>query len=259
MKLRILFISLFFIVYYHSFGQFTLKLGGYLEGYSGVTYGFFGNLKKDLTTPSFLTDSVTKLPAVGSYYGGGFKFLVAKKIILGLYGVGSAHTPAEGKRGQAKMYTTLWGGQVGFAVKNTNRWLWYPYAGFSVGKSTLKLSNYDNQSVVFGENQTIERAKTIECTTTSSVVDLGFSFRHLSRNSGGLILGVDGGFYLSPAKGTWSGPVGAVSGVKGSSLNGIYLRVTIGAGLFSIESSSKPPTEDEKPAQENPANEEPKQ
>ncbi len=213
-----------------------VKCGVYANISSGFTYGSFGKLENDLkSTNTYGSDFFIK--GLGSMWGGSVHGLIAKRFLISGNAAKfsyDASVDPKAQKGQSKLKSTVFGGNVGFVVANKNKSIWYPYLGYSMGTSKLNLQNYEKNDITFGGNDTILRISENEYTSKVGTFELGFGFRHFFKETGGLTVGIDLGGYFGSSK-PWEGESVTVSGIGKPGLTGGYLRFSFGGSFFKLQ------------------------
>jgi len=229
-----------------------LKLAILLRVHSGVGSGFWGNLAKDLKQTDALGKDFTLRPWATTA-GGNLDILIGRRLLLSGTAQLMHFDASETERGLARPYTLHYGGQLGFAAINKNTWLFYPYAGYSIGQAELRYTNYFTEPIRFGLTQELRPLEKEIYKTDLGLAEIGLGLRRFKRAQGiTYFWGADIGGQFSPSKGTWKPtrndlPVQGVSPVQ---LTAIYLRFSLGFGYVKsgmpAESSSPIPVAPEK-------------
>ncbi|MGQ9863389.1 MAG: hypothetical protein ACUVRD_02745 [Bacteroidia bacterium] len=211
--------------------------GLWVSGHSGVGIGFFGNLQKDLQSPTALGKDLSIVPWNASA-GASLHVLLLKRLILGGNLQIQNFDASETERGLARPYTSHVGGQIGFAAVNKESWLLAPFAGYHVGKYQLRYQNYFNENIRFGNNEVKPLFKeTFQVDLPTA--EIGVSMRYFKGAPGlSLILGADIGGNFGLGKPTWKLQDKEVVGVNPAQLSGVYVRFHIGVGLVKPKTES---------------------
>ena len=234
-----------------------LKLAILVRVHSGVGIGFWGKLANDLKQADALGKDFTLRPWATTA-GGNLDILIGRRLLLS-GGAQLMHFDAsETERGLARPYTLHYGGQLGFAAVNKNTWLFYPYAGYYIGRAEMRYTNYFTEPIRFGLTQELRPLEKETYKTDLGLAELGLGLRRFKRADGITYLwGADLGAQFAPSKGAWKLTTNdlPVLGVNPVQLTAIYLRFSLGFGYVksgaSESSSSSPiPVAPEKPKKE---------
>ena len=234
-----------------------LKLAILVRVHSGVGIGFWGKLANDLKQADALGKDFTLRPWATTA-GGNLDILIGRRLLLA-GGAQLMHFDAsETERGLARPYTLHYGGQLGFAAVNKNTWLFYPYAGYYIGRAEMRYTNYFTEPIRFGLTQELRPLEKETYKTDLGLAELGLGLRRFKRADGITYLwGADLGAQFAPSKGAWKLTTNdlPVLGVNPVQLTAIYLRFSLGfgyvkSGASESSSSSAIPVAPEKPKKE---------
>lgn len=234
-----------------------LKLAILVRVHSGVGIGFWGKLANDLKQADALGKDFTLRPWATTA-GGNLDILIGRRLLLS-GGAQLMHFDAsETERGLARPYTLHYGGQLGFAAVNKNTWLFYPYAGYYIGRAEMRYTNYFTEPIRFGLTQELRPLEKETYKTDLGLAELGLGLRRFKRADGITYLwGADLGAQFAPSKGAWKLTTNdlPVLGVNPVQLTAIYLRFSLGfgyvkSGASESSSSSAIPVAPEKPKKE---------
>jgi len=219
--------------------------GGFADVYAGWTFGMFGDLEKSFTPEKSLGEDY-EISSLGSSKGANAHVLLFKSIILTGGANYLSYNAAGTKKGQTTLNVNQIGGNIGYAIINKNQWLLYPYVGFWAGKAKLRLSNFNNDSISFGDKLWIQRSDFREFEATGNVIELGLGGRYLKSKKGGIMVGAELGFYMNSGKSDWTNlkTNTTVSSVEKLGITGVYLRFTLGGGFFTYNA---PDSDKDKP------------
>ena len=234
-----------------------LKLAILVRVHSGVGIGFWGKLANDLKQADALGKDFTLRPWATTA-GGNLDILIGRRLLLS-GGAQLMHFDAsETERGLARPYTLHYGGQLGFAAVNKNTWLFYPYAGYYIGRAEMRYTNYFTEPIRFGLTQELRPLEKETYKTDLGLAELGLGLRRFKRADGITYLwGADLGAQFAPSKGAWKPTTNdlPVLGVNPVQVTAIYLRFSLGfgyvkSGASESSSSSAIPVAPEKPKKE---------
>ena len=234
-----------------------LKLAILVRVHSGVGIGFWGKLANDLKQADALGKDFTLRPWATTA-GGNLDILIGRRLLLS-GGAQLMHFDAsETERGLARPYTLHYGGQLGFAAVNKNTWLFYPYAGYYIGRAEMRYTNYFTEPIRFGLTQELRPLEKETYKADLGLAELGLGLRRFKRADGITYLwGADLGAQFAPSKGAWKLTTNdlPVLGVNPVQLTAIYLRFSLGfgyvkSGASESSSSSAIPVAPEKPKKE---------
>jgi len=209
-----------------------LRLAILLRAHSGVGLGFWGKLANDLKQSDALGKDFTLRPWATTA-GGNLDILIGRRLLLAGTAQLMHFDASETERGLARPYTLHYGGQLGFAVINKDAWLFYPYAGYVVGRAELRYTNYFTEPIRFGLTQELRPLEKGTFKTDLGLAEIGLGLRRFKRVQGMTYLwGADLGGQFSPSKGTWKPTHNDLptSGVSPVQLTSIYLRFSLGFG-----------------------------
>lgn len=234
-----------------------LRLAILLRVHSGVGVGFWGNLATDLKQTDALGKDFTLKPWATTA-GGNLDILIGRRLLISGTAQLMHFDASETERGLARPYTLHYGGQLGFAAINKNTWLFYPYAGYSIGRAELRYTNYFTEPIRFGTTQELRPLEKETYKTDLGLAEMGLGLRRFKRAQGiTYFWGADIGGQFSPSRGTWK-PASSDQSVQGASpvqLTAIYLRFSLGFGYVKsgtpTESSSPIPVAPEKPKKQS--------
>ena len=234
-----------------------LKLAILVRVHSGVGIGFWGKLANDLKQADALGKDFTLRPWATTA-GGNLDILIGRRLLLA-GGAQLMHFDAsETERGLARPYTLHYGGQLGFAAVNKNTWLFYPYAGYYIGRAEMRYTNYFTEPIRFGLTQELRPLEKETYKADLALAELGLGLRRFKRADGITYLwGADLGAQFAPSKGAWKPTTNdlPVLGVNPVQVTAIYLRFSLGFGYVKSgapesSSSSAIPVAPEKPKKE---------
>jgi hypothetical protein len=234
-----------------------LKLAILVRVHSGVGIGFWGKLANDLKQADALGKDFTLRPWATTA-GGNLDILIGRRLLLS-GGAQLMHFDAsETERGLARPYTLHYGGQLGFAAVNKNTWLFYPYAGYYIGRAEMRYTNYFTEPIRFGLTQELRPLEKETYKADLGLAELGLGLRRFKRADGiTYFWGADLGAQFAPSKGAWKPTTNdlPVLGVNPVQLTAIYLRFSLGfgyvkSGASESSSSSAIPVAPEKPKKE---------
>lgn len=219
----------------------TTKLSGvWGQVHAGLTYGFLSSLNTDLNTENALrtpalepaTEQEFIAKGLGNDFGAQLGGLIRNKWIIQGGATYREYTATQTFRGEAWLRTLQYGGNIGYAVRNRDQLLMYPYLGYYTGTSRLQIDNFHSEPIRFGDRE-IARASRADLEATSGTIDIGFGVQYLlGRNvDRGFTLGAQAGGYVALGGGAWNG----VNGAQEAAFSGAYLRVNIGYGRFSVQ------------------------
>lgn len=234
-----------------------LRFGLWVRAHSGLGLGFWGKLANDLKAADALGKDLQLVPWATTA-GANLEFLLGRRLLLS-GGFQLMHFDAsETERGLARPYAFHYGGQLGFAAINKNTWLFYPYAGYSIGRAELRYTNYFTEPIRFGANQQVQPLTKATYKTDLGLAEIGLGLRRFRKGTGlNYFWGVDLGAQVSPSKGTWkSDQDPQPQGVSPVQLTAIYLRFSLGFGYTKAGEPQAPsaiPTAPEKPKKERKA------
>ncbi len=221
-----------------------LKLAILLRVHNGVGIGFWGKLANDLKQPDALGKDFSLLPWATTA-GGNLDILIGRRVLLS-GGAQLMHFDAsETERGLARPYTFHYGGHLGFAAINKNTWLFYPYAGYYVGRAELRYTNYFTEPIRFGLSQELRPLEKETYKTDLGLAEIGLGLRRFKRAEGlTYFWGGDLGVQFSPSKGAWKSPTNnqPLLGVNPVQLTAIYLRFSLGFGYVKAGAPTETPT-----------------
>jgi hypothetical protein len=214
--------------------DYTFTRGLFGNIYSGVTVGGYGNLQNDLRNRRLLgTDTTTvRMNGQGSVIGGQIGVLFKNKFIVTLNATRQSFAENTSFRGSARVTNVAFGATFGYTVYNKNQWLAYPYVGAHFGQGSLNIQNWNTDTIFYG-GVGIPRSQTGSYKSRSTLFELGVAMRYSMDQHGGLMLGAEVGGYLAPgATYTNPGQDAQPTGTAPFALQGVYLRFTLGGGLF---------------------------
>jgi len=250
------YLAIFLLTLWAYAQEDPLKLAILLRVHSGVGVGFWGKLANDLKQADALGKDFTLRPWATTA-GGNLDILIGRRLVLS-GGAQLMHFDAsETERGLARPYTLHYGGHLGFAAVNKNTWLFYPYAGYHIGRAELRYTNYFTEPIRFGLTQELRPLEKETYKADLGLVELGLGLRRFKRADGiSYFWGTDLGAQFSPSRGAWK-PTNndlPVLGVNAVQLTAIYLRFSLGFGYVkssaSESASSAIPVAPQKPKKE---------
>lgn len=223
----------------------TVKNSGFFgHVYGGLTYGFLSPLTTDLNK-----DGGLKAPAFDGYPGEDFEarglgndlgaqvgmLFRQKWIVQGGISYREYTASRTALRGEAWLRTTTFGGHVGYAIRNRDQLLLYPFVGYYAGTANLRIENDDVDPVQFGSRE-IAEASNVNFTATTGTVELGLGTQYLlgRQVDRGFYLGAQVGGYFGVGGDNWQAGSSRVSDTETPAFSGAYLRVTLGFGSFNV-------------------------
>jgi hypothetical protein len=211
--------------------------GGFGHFQAGVSLGYYPSLTSYLVRPDILGDSYSPQNQ-GIQLGGGGYGLVGK-ILIGGSGYFSGFKPVTTDSASASFSSGAGLFNMGYLLKNNEKWLLFPYAGIGGSGITLKLSNQsDSGGIYFDSQKEISFGEISRLSIGGIAYEVGFSVKYfitrLSEENlhGGLMVGLDLGCQNALfVRNKWADG-------KGQELRGPdriqgflpYIRITLGGG-----------------------------
>jgi len=206
--------------------------GGFGHGFAGFVVGDLGGFDSRLEADSALGEGAGPI-MFGGMIGGGGRALLGRRIMLGGKGYALLSPVQEGRYGHARVVGGGGGLDLGVALYNDDGWLVYPYAGFQGFGMGLELNNQsteprsvDDVPIPVGQSRGLSAG--------FPLVELGAGAQRLLFGDahGGFMIGLELGFLYSVGREGWTLDDAPVLGLGSASLNGGYLRLTLGGGGF---------------------------
>lgn len=220
---------------------YSLSKGAWAHLHVGVTAAGFGSLAGDVKPKAGVVDSFQfAMRPLGTMIGGSIGGILKKKFIASLSITHTNYTESESPKGGGtlRMRHLSYGLQLGYAILNKEQYLLYPYIGYQMGRATFTLTNYSTDSLFFG-GQPTDILRSSSYTTTTSTIELGLALRRTYKSTGHLMLGAEVGGYYTTGNG-WQAGSGTNPTASSPGIVGGYLRISIGAGIFTTEKYTGP-------------------
>lgn len=200
----------------------------------GAGYFMFGGSFLDIGRLSTELERSGYSALSGDFFTlGGGAHVVIGRLVLG----GEGHGFSGKSSGNARFTTTLSGGcgffNLGYVLYSGKGLQVYPICGLGAGSITLDIT--DRQTASF-EDVLNDPGRSTRLSTSGFLLNLGLEagkligFGSLSREKGGLLIGVRAGYTFAPVKGGWELEKMEIEGGPGTAFAGPYIRLIIGVG-----------------------------
>lgn len=206
------------------------RWGGYGHGFAGVLLGDLGGQGYGLAASTALGDGAGPSSFAGMLGGGG-RARLGRYLMLGGRGFAVIAPPKQGIHGSARFLGGGGGLDAAFVAYDDDRWLVYPYLGVLGLGVELDVDSSSPAPRRIGDAR-IEPEARVQLESGFAMIELGAGAQRIvfGDPSGGVMVGMELGFLYSVRVSPWQIDGVEVQGLGGPSLNGGYLRLTVGGG-----------------------------
>lgn len=215
--------------------------------------GGFSAMEKALAQPSAIGTGYDVAPT-GLVLGGGGGALWGR-VWLGGKGFGLFVDAVDSNSGTTSLSGGGGGGELGYAVVATDRWLVVPFFGLGGFGYTVKVQNQSRNPMPIYANETIPGGAEAAYTAGFLTGELGVRVTRLlpltrgASGKAGLVLGAELGYMSSLQRGAWESNR-SVASPESAELRGGYFRLVIGGGGFQYRSHGPGADRDPPPVSE---------
>lgn len=208
------------------------RFGGFGHGFAGVLLGDLGGQGYGLADSNALGDGAGPSFFAGMLGGGG-RARLGRFVMLGGRGFAIVAPREDGVHGSSRLLGGGGGLDAAFVGYDDGGWLVYPYLGLLGLGLELDVDSHSPDPRRIGDAR-VEPQSRVQVETGFAMVDFGAGVQRtvFGDGSGGVLVGLELGFMYSIRVSPWQIDGTEVQGLLGPSLNGGYLRVTLGGGGY---------------------------